>query len=42
MGIAGDNYVKANYDWDVVMQGFEETLVLAAEQFNKRRLKLRP
>lgn len=42
MGIAGDNYVKANYDWDVVMHGFEETLVLAAEQFNKRRLKLRP
>jgi glycosyltransferase involved in cell wall biosynthesis len=42
MGIAGDNYVKANYDWDVVMQGFEETLVLAAEQFNTRRLKLRP
>jgi glycosyltransferase involved in cell wall biosynthesis len=42
MGIAGDNYVKANYDWDVVIQGFEETLVLASELFSKRRLKLRP
>jgi glycosyltransferase involved in cell wall biosynthesis len=42
MGIAGDVDVKENYEWDVVVQGFENTLALATEQFNKRRLRTRP
>jgi hypothetical protein len=37
MGIAGDEYVKANYDWDVVVNGFEETLNFAIEKFEKRQ-----
>ena len=41
MGIAGDDYVKANYEWDVVMQGFEETMELAIHQFKKRRDRIK-
>jgi len=37
MGIAGDEYVKANYDWDVVVNGFEETLNFVIEKFEKRQ-----
>ncbi len=39
MGIAGDEYVKNNYQWDTVMQQFEETVRIAIEHFKLRRLK---
>jgi glycosyltransferase involved in cell wall biosynthesis len=42
MGNAGDEYVRANYDWDVVMQGFEEVLNRANENFQKRRFRIKP
>lgn len=38
MGIAGDEYVRTHYEWDVVMSGFEEALNLAIEKFQRRRL----
>jgi len=42
MGIAGDEYVRLNYEWDVVMRGFEKGLETAIEKFAQRRLPTRP
>ena len=42
MGEAGFEYVKNNYDWEVVLARFEETLELAKANYAKRRLKTTP
>jgi glycosyltransferase involved in cell wall biosynthesis len=42
MGAAGLEYVKSNYDWEVVLGRFEETLELAKDNYAKRRLKTTP
>jgi glycosyltransferase involved in cell wall biosynthesis len=42
MGNAGDDYVLANYDWNVVTQGLEDTLVLASGNFKNRRFQPKP
>ena len=42
MGAAGFEYVKNNYDWEVVLARFEETLELAKTNYAKRRLKTTP
>jgi glycosyltransferase involved in cell wall biosynthesis len=39
MGAAGYEYVKNNYDWEVVLGRFEETLELAKANYATRRLK---
>lgn len=40
MGLAGQRYVEQNYKWPVVLAGFERTLKLAKERFEKRPTKL--
>lgn len=42
MGLAGDEYVRNNYQWDVVMTGFEKALNTAVENFQQRRLSTKP
>ena len=42
MGEAGREYVRVNYDWEVVLSRFEETLELAKVNYSKRRLKTTP
>jgi glycosyltransferase involved in cell wall biosynthesis len=42
MGRKGLEYVKNNYDWNVVLQRFEETVVLAQKRFSDRRLVTTP
>lgn len=42
MGAAGFEYVKNNYDWEVVLARFEETLEMAKANYAKRRLKTTP
>jgi glycosyltransferase involved in cell wall biosynthesis len=42
MGRKGLEYVKNNYDWNVVLQRFEETVVLAQKRFSERRLVTTP
>jgi len=42
MGAAGYEYVKNNYDWEVVLGRFEETLELAKANYATRRLKTTP
>jgi glycosyltransferase involved in cell wall biosynthesis len=37
MGRNGFEYVKDNYDWDVVLRRFEETIGLAQKNFSQRR-----
>jgi glycosyltransferase involved in cell wall biosynthesis len=37
MGLKGLEYVKSNYDWNVVLQRFEETITLAQKRFSERR-----
>jgi glycosyltransferase involved in cell wall biosynthesis len=37
MGLKGLEYVKSNYDWNVVLQRFEETIALAQKRFSERR-----
>lgn len=39
MGQSGFQYIAANYDWNIVLGRFEETLSLAQERFSQRRLK---
>lgn len=39
MGRKGRRYVEATYDWDVVLDGFEETVRSAMSRFSDRRLK---
>jgi glycosyltransferase involved in cell wall biosynthesis len=39
MGQSGYQYIAANYDWDIVLRRFEETLTLAQERYSNRRLK---
>ena len=41
MGLAGYEYVRKNYGWDMVMAGFEEALSLAQAEFIKRRYFLK-
>ena len=42
MGATGLEYVQSNYDWEVVLGRFEETLEMAKENYAKRRLKTTP
>jgi glycosyltransferase involved in cell wall biosynthesis len=42
MGAAGYEYVRNTYDWEVVLNRFEETLELAKANYAKRRLKTTP
>lgn len=42
MGLAGRDYVRNNYDWDVVIGSFEEGLSLAIEKYGQRRMAVRP
>jgi len=42
MGVAGHEYVRNTYDWEVVLGRFEETLELAKANYAKRRLKTTP
>jgi glycosyltransferase involved in cell wall biosynthesis len=42
MGASGYEYVKSNYDWEVVLGRFEETLELAKANYATRRLKTTP
>lgn len=42
MGASGLEYVRQSYDWDVVMDQFEDTLGIAKRNFDSRRLKVRP
>jgi hypothetical protein len=42
MGEAGFEYVKNNYDWEVVLSRFEDTLELAKVNYANRRLKTTP
>jgi hypothetical protein len=42
MGRNGLDYVKNNYEWDVVLQRFEETIALAQQRFSERRLVTTP
>lgn len=42
MGLRGLDYVKSNYDWNVVLQRFEETISLAQKRFAERRHKTTP
>ena len=42
MGRAGRRYVENNYDWDVVLDRFEETIELAKNRFSRRRLRTTP
>jgi glycosyltransferase involved in cell wall biosynthesis len=42
MGRNGLEYVKNNYDWDVVLQRFEDTIELAKKRFSERRLVTTP
>jgi glycosyltransferase involved in cell wall biosynthesis len=41
MGLSGHEYVRQNYGWDTVMEGVEEALILAQEQFTVRRHALK-
>ena len=42
MGRNGLDYVKNNYEWNVVLQRFEETIALAQQRFSERRLVTTP
>ena len=42
MGLAGERYVRENYDWNVVMSSFEKTVELARDHFSKRQVKTMP
>ena len=42
MGDAGFKYVRNNYEWEVVLGRFEETLELAKTNYAQRRLKTTP
>jgi glycosyltransferase involved in cell wall biosynthesis len=42
MGENGLKYVKDNYEWDVVLQRFEETIELAQRRFIERRIRTTP
>ncbi len=42
MGRNGLDYVKNNYEWNVVLQRFEETIELAQKRFSERRLTTTP
>lgn len=42
MGRNGLEYVKNNYDWNVVLERFEETIELAKKRFSERRLITTP
>ena len=42
MGRSGRDYVEANYDWDVVLDRFEETVDLARDRFTRRRFVSTP
>ena len=39
MGQSGYQYIESNYDWNIVLERFEETLSLAQERYSNRRLK---
>jgi glycosyltransferase involved in cell wall biosynthesis len=39
MGESGYQYVKDNYDWDVVVGRFEETIALAQRNFSQRKYR---
>ena len=41
MGLLGHRYVQEKYQWDIVMNGMEEALLLAQERFKKRRYVLK-
>lgn len=41
MGLNGRKYVQEKYQWDTVMRGMEEVLILAQERFTKRRYSLK-
>jgi glycosyltransferase involved in cell wall biosynthesis len=41
MGRNGRKYVEDTYEWAHVLKGFEESLVIAQEQFNNRPISLR-
>ena len=41
MGLMGHKYVEEKYSWDAVMEGVEETLLLARERFITRRHALK-
>jgi glycosyltransferase involved in cell wall biosynthesis len=41
MGLSGHEYVRKNYGWDTVMEGVEESLLLAQSQFATRRHALK-
>ncbi len=42
LGQNGFEYVESQYDWDVVLEKFEETAELAIERFRSRRILTRP
>lgn len=42
MGRSGFEYVKTNYDWNVVISRFEETVELAKDNFAARRFVTKP
>lgn len=42
MGQSGYQYVESNYQWNIVLDRFEETLDLARTNFSRRRLRTNP
>lgn len=42
MGRSGRTFVEKNYNWDVVLDLFEETVQVAKQRFSQRRLAFRP
>ena len=38
LGASGREYVQKNYDWEIVLDRLEQTVVLAQERFSQRRL----